>query len=331
MKTRIIIGNRWDPHWNLAFEEHLVSAAEEEEAILFLWQNRDTVVIGCNQNPWRECDLSAMNRDGVRLARRMTGGGAVFHDEGNLNFSFIVPKERFDVVRQGSVIAGALSEVGIQVLQTGRNDLTVDGRKFSGNAFLHKRRTSLHHGTILIGADMSRLGGYLQVDPAKLAGKGVASVRARVVNLAELVPGLQVEQVKALVRESFSREYGLPDEVEQADFDALPETVSQLAERNASWEWLYGRTAEFTMSVRVRFPWGGLEIGFLNRNARVEEAKVWTDSLLPELAPVLSGMLSGAPFMAEALAMRVRGSRTGNEELDGILSDIADWLAENPL
>ncbi len=331
MRTRIILGSSMDPHLNLAYEEELVETAEVEEAILFLWQNRDTVVIGCNQNPWRECDLAAMERDGVRLARRVTGGGAVFHDEGNLNFSFIVPKSRFDVARQGSVIAAALAEVGLDVQQTGRNDLTVDGRKFSGNAFLHRRHTSLHHGTILIGADMSRLGGYLQVDPDKLAGKGVTSVRARVVNLAEFVPGLQVEQVKALVSASFAKEYGEPKKVESSDLTEVSENVARLTERNRSWDWLYGRTAEFTMTLRTRFPWGGVEIGFLNRNARVEESRVWTDSLLPELAPILSGLLAGTPFTSEALSKQLEGAKTGETELDGILADLAGWFAGNPL
>src|SRR5450756_2322293 len=150
MTTRIVIGSSLDPYLNLAYEEYLVESAGADEAILFLWQNHDTVVIGCNQNPWRECDISAMGWDGVKLARRVTGGGAVFHDMGNLNFSFIVPRARYDVVRQGSVIIGALRSIGIAAEQTGRNDITIGGRKFSGNAFMHRKTTSLHHGTILI-------------------------------------------------------------------------------------------------------------------------------------------------------------------------------------
>jgi lipoate-protein ligase A len=265
MKTGIVIGSSLDPYLNLAYEEFLVESAEPDEAILFLWQNHDTVVIGCNQNPWRECDLAAMERDGVKLARRVTGGGAVFHDMGNLNFSFIVPRNDYDVVRQGSVIIGALGKVGLAAVQTGRNDITIEGRKFSGNAFLHRKTTSLHHGTILIGADMSRLGGYLQVDPGKLAGKGVAAVRSRVVNLNELLPELNAEKVMELVAESFSEVYGLPGKTELTDLSLVPETVLHLAKRNASWDWLYGRTAEFTMSIRTRFPWGSVEVGFVTR------------------------------------------------------------------
>ena len=366
MTTKIVIGSSLDPYLNLAYEEYLVVSAGADEAILFLWQNHDTVVIGCNQNPWRECDLAAMGRDGVKLARRVTGGGAVFHDMGNLNFSFIVPKAEYDVARQGSVIIGALGKVGLEAVQTGRNDITIGGRKFSGNAFLHRKTTSLHHGTILIGADMSRLGGYLQVDPEKLVGKGVASVKSRVMNLNELLPELHAEKVMELVADSFSEIYGVPEKMERTDLSQVPDAVRLLAARNASWDWLYGRTAEFTMSIRTRFPWGSLEIGFITRKAMVEESKVWSDSMMPEIAPLVSQALQGALFVAASLANRIRDMQSGlvimreeqidphagridsNEGKDNVmtglvdiqsepveicnaLADITVWLDGNPL
>ena len=348
MNTRIIIGSGLDPHRNLAFEEHLVEQAGvvekgREQAILFLWQNTDTVVIGANQNPWRECNLQAMEKDHVRLTRRVTGGGAVFHDIGNLNFSFILPRDVYDVSRQGQVIIRALAKVGIRAEQSGRNDILADGRKFSGNAFLHRRNASLHHGTILIGADMSRLARYLQVDPLKLSGKGVQSVRARVVNLAELLPELTAETMKHLVAQSFSEEYGQPEAWEPVDLSAsvvVPDPVEQLARRNASWEWLYGKTPSFTMNIRNRFPWGGLEIGFITRHGLVDEAVVWSDCLMAELPKRIAEQLKGAPFTNEALSGRIQaciGERmegvrpADREELAAALSDCARWLREHPL
>ncbi len=344
MTTRIIIGSGLDPYLNLAYEEYLVESAGADETILFLWQNHDTVVIGCNQNPWRECDMAAMGRDGVKLARRVTGGGAVFHDMGNLNFSFIVPRADYDVARQGSVIIGALGKAGLMAVQTGRNDITIEGRKFSGNAFLHRKTTSLHHGTILVGTDMSRLGGFLQVNPDKLTGKGVASVRARVMNLNELVPEMQADKVMELVAESFSEIYGVPEKMDRTDLSQVPNAVRLLAARNASWDWLYGKTAEFTMSIRTRFSWGGLEIGFITRKAIVEEAKVWSDSMMPEIAPLVSQALQGTPFLAGSLAERIRDMqsqvvdaqaglvyiRSEPFEISNALADIAVWLEGNP-
>ena len=343
MKTRIILGSGMDPYRNLAFEESLVDRASlaepgQEEAILFLWQNADTVVIGANQNPWRECNLQAMDRDGVHLTRRVTGGGAVFHDIGNLNFSFILPRTVYDVTRQGSVIVGALAKVGIHAEQSGRNDILADGRKFSGNAFLHRRKASLHHGTLLIGSDMSRLANYLQVDPEKLSGKGVQSVRARVVNLAELAPALDAAQMKTLVAESFAQEYGAPEAVEHVDLSAeaaLAEDVLQLAERNVSWEWLYGKTPTFTMSIRHRFAWGGMEIGFNAKGGRVETATVWSECLMAHLPGQVADSLQDAPFHAEALADRVlqlaAAWDTAQVEELGALRDIAGWLRVHPL
>ena len=348
MKTRILIGTGLDPYRNLAFEESLVEQAGvagegQEQAILFLWQNTDTVVIGANQNPWRECNLQAMEQDGVRLTRRVTGGGAVFHDIGNLNFSFILPRDVYDVTRQGQVIIRALAKVGIQAEQSGRNDILADGRKFSGNAFLHRRKASLHHGTILIGADMSRLAHYLQVDPLKLSGKGVQSVRARVVNLAELHPEMTAEIMKNLVAESFAEEYGQPQAWESVDLSAsaeVSEPVAQLAARNASWDWLYGKTPAFTMNIRNRFPWGGLEIGFITRHGLVEETVVWSDCLMAELPGRIADLLKGTPFTNEALSERLREGagepmvsvrQADREELAAALSDCALWLMAHPL
>lgn len=343
MKTRILFGTGQDPYRNLAFEESLVEQAGtalygQEEAVLFLWQNADTVVIGANQNPWRECNLHAMTRDHIRLARRVTGGGAVFHDMGNLNFSFILPRDVYDVSRQGQVIVRALQKVGIHAEQSGRNDILAEGRKFSGNAFLHRRKASLHHGTLLIGADMSRLANYLQVDPAKLAGKGVQSVRARVVNLAELSPGLDAQRMKTLVAESFAEAYGAPAQIETVDLAAdasLPPEVERLATRNASWDWLYGKTPAFVMTIRERFAWGGIEIGFITKHGRVESATVWSDCLMADLPGRLAEALDGTPFTGDALSQRLLGllaePSAVPEEEQAPMREVAGWLHDHPL
>lgn len=330
MKTRIIYGTSLDPYLNLAYEEDLLDNLGEE-AILFLWQNHDTVVIGRNQNPWRECNVAKMEQDGVKLARRATGGGAVFHDMGNLNFSFIVPKHVYSVARQGQVIIKALAELGLVAEQTGRNDITIDGRKFSGNAFMHRKVASLHHGTILIGSDMSRLVGYLNVPADKLTGKGVASVRSRVVNLAELVPGLDLERVKQCVSDSFIREYGRPDSIETTDLTDTTENTKKLAERNSSWDWRFGKTPEFSITLQTRFSWGGVELGLLNRHAIVEEATLWSDGMMPEMGTLVSAALRNSPFVAQEMAKRILSIQSDWEEERAVLADVAAWLAENPL
>ena len=186
---RVIRTDNTDPYINLATEEYLTMTAEEGVMTLFLWQNAHTVVIGRNQNPWRECSVEAIKRDGIYLARRMSGGGAVYHDMGNLNFTFIARDGLFDVQRQTEVILRSCRLLGIGAEKTGRNDLTVDGRKFSGHAYFSSRGYNYHHGTIMIDVKSDDLSKYLNVPESKLRSKGVKSVRSRVTNLRDQLDG----------------------------------------------------------------------------------------------------------------------------------------------
>ena len=185
----------FDPYENLALEEALLHRVGEGELILYLWQNERTVVIGRNQNPWKECRTALLSEEGGHLARRLSGGGAVFHDLGNLNFTFLMPAQDYDLPRQLTVIQRACRSLGIPAERSGRNDLLADGRKFSGNAFYKHNGKAYHHGTLMVDVDLDRVQRYLSPSKAKLAAKGVESVRSRVVNLREFVPTLTVEQL----------------------------------------------------------------------------------------------------------------------------------------
>ena len=169
-----------DPFGNLAREQVMLEHGPKDGVILYLWQNENTVVIGRNQNAFKECRVSLLEEEGGKLARRLSGGGAVFHDHGNLNFTFLLPQEDFDVRRQLEVICRACKAFGIPAEISGRNDLTAQGQKFSGNAFYKNGTRAYHHGTLLMNADMSKLGRYLSPPVAKLKAKGVDSVRSRV-------------------------------------------------------------------------------------------------------------------------------------------------------
>ena len=145
-------GQTFDPYFNLAMEKWLCDHLDGRR-ILYLWQNEHTVVIGKNQNPLKECRLAALKQDGGLLARRCSGGGAVYHDLGNLNFTMLVPNDQFDLHRQCSVLLQAVRQFGVDAQFSGRNDLTAQGRKFSGNAFYHGPHGSFHHGTLLVDTD----------------------------------------------------------------------------------------------------------------------------------------------------------------------------------
>ena len=150
MKLSCLSVDTCDPYGNLAMEEHLLSLAGEEEIILYLWQNRRTVVIGQNQNALREVNLARLGRDGGRLARRLSGGGAVYHDLGNLNFTFLVNKDEYSLEKQLQVIINAMGRLGLKAEKSGRNDILIDGKKFSGNAFYEQEKHCYHHGTIMV-------------------------------------------------------------------------------------------------------------------------------------------------------------------------------------
>ena len=198
------------PYKNLAVEEYLLLHCREKECILYLWQNQNTVVAGRNQNVWKECLVSRLEQDNGHIVRRLSGGGAVYHDLGNLNFTFLVRKENYDVSKQLDVILKAVQKLGIAAEKSGRNDILADGRKFSGNAFYEKGNYCYHHGTLMVNVNMEDLSKYLTVSKEKLKSKGVDSVRSRVVNLSEYVPELSIDLLKEKLREAFGEVYGLP-------------------------------------------------------------------------------------------------------------------------
>lgn len=180
---------------------------DDHAKILFLWRNAETVVIGQSQNPWKECNTRRMEQDGIRLARRSSGGGAVFHDLGNTCFTFMAGKPGYDKSVSTDIILQALRQLGVTAGASGRNDLvmeTADGpRKISGSAYRETQDRGFHHGTLLLNADLERLADYLNPDPKKLQAKGITSVRSRVANLAEFLPGISHEQVCEAIVQAF--------------------------------------------------------------------------------------------------------------------------------
>ena len=213
IRTKLFISKSTNPWFNLAYEEQLVGEVAEDEIYLYLWQNQHTVVIGKHQNPWREVLVSELEADGGKVARRLSGGGAVYHDLGNVNFTFVMHKKHEDLHRQLKVILDGVKALGIDAEFSGRNDILAEGRKFSGNAFYHGKTNYYHHGTILVDVDMTKLGRYLNVSMKKLNAKGVQSVKSRVINLKELNPELTIGSVMMAVGEAFESEYGKAEEL----------------------------------------------------------------------------------------------------------------------
>ncbi len=309
-----------DPTLNLAIEEALL-LKEGLGPALFLWQNAHTVVIGRGQNAWKECRSQLLEDEGGTLVRRSTGGGAVYHDLGNLNFSFVMPKDVYDVSRQLKVIQGAVARFGIQTEASGRNDIVLkdSGAKFSGNAFRNTQTRSLHHGTILMNVDMALLGRYLAPSKQKLEAKGVQSVRARVGNLKELAPDISIQALIPALNEAFIAEYG-PAESKPWEEVLDVAQVQELAQKYRSWDWTYGKTPRFEITLENRFPWGGVELLLSLKNGSVQEARCYSDANDPDLAGRVEAALSGSLFTGPALAQRLRQSGKAED------MELADWL-----
>ena len=294
IKLQIILGNQHNPYLNLAVESNLLDNFLPNTISLFLWKNRQTVVIGTNQNPYSECDIDSLLKEGGFLARRRTGGGAVYHDLGNLNFSFVADKNIYDVKRQMQVIQKALLNFNLETEVSGRNDITYQGRKFSGNAFAKTKNQGLHHGTILIKTDSERLQKYLKVKPAKLHKHGVKSVSSRVINLSE-VADITSENIIPHLTKAFEDVYQETATIISFD-DLCDEKAIRLSQHIGSDEYLFGKWKEFHTKKSATFDWGSidLDIDIDEENGIIKDINIASDSLEPKSIEAAIELLKGA-------------------------------------
>ena len=296
---------------------------KEGQCILYLWQNRHTVVIGRNQNAWRECRTGKLGEDGGTLARRLSGGGAVYHDLGNLNFTFSMPSPEYDLKKQQRVIVEACRLLGVEAEISGRNDILAGGRKFSGNSFYSHGGRSFHNGTLLIEADMAKMSLYLAPSRLKLEAKGVNSVRSRVVNLCELAPGITVGAMVEAMTAAFSSVYGQRVQT-LADGSFDRDGIEERRARFASYEWVYGRNADFPLCLEERFAWGELTLRLDVRQGVCTEAAVYTDAMDTGFARPLEVALCGSRLDTQTLCRRVQGVK----ECAPYAADICRMLRE---
>ena len=294
IKLQIILGNQYNPYLNLAVESNLLDNFLPNTVSLFLWKNKQTVVIGTNQNPYSECDTESLLNEGGFLARRRTGGGAVYHDLGNLNFSFVADKNIYDVKRQMQVIQKALLDFNLETEVSGRNDITYQGRKFSGNAFAKTKNQGLHHGNILIKTDSERLQKYLKVKPAKLHKHGVKSVSSRVINLSEVADITSENIIPHLIR-AFEDVYQGCATIISFD-DLCDENAIRLSQHIGSDEYLFGKWKEFHTKKSATFDWGSidLDIDIDEENGIIKDINIASDSLEPKSIEAAIELLKGA-------------------------------------
>lgn len=307
----LVQSNTLDPYCNLAAESAMTDC-DGNDCYFYLWVNRPTVVIGYNQNPFAECDLNALKADGVMLARRRTGGGAVYHDECNLNFSFAMPNALYDTARQSEVIFNALKKLGLNAERNGRNDFTLDGRKFSGNAYYNGKRRSLHHGTLMVNVDCSVMKRYLTPHKLKLEKKGVESVRSRVVNLCEVDDKITVNMLKTALYAAFCEEYGCDLAVRTPDF----KESKTLAEKYSSYGYLYGKWENASPALVEKTEWGLVSLYFSETHSG-GSVRISTDGLFPRAVALAEDFCSKLLFSGEFSTEAINKFCITNELTEG--------------
>jgi lipoate-protein ligase A len=333
-KVRILVSETFDPWFNLATEDYIFRDMDPEVQILFLWRNDSTVVIGRFQNPWSECNTEKMQLDNIKLARRQSGGGAVYQDLGNTNFTFLSSKNSFDKSVNNSIIIKALAHFGIEAFSSGRNDLMVkssDGeKKFSGSAFKETKDRAFHHGTLLIKADMGKLADYLNPNKKKLETKGITSVRARVANLTEINPQITHELLCEKIIEEFLRHYDAEASIEVLDFNYL-KSIPKLSDyflKLSDWNWRFGEAPMFNHQMTEYFSWGLIEVHLDVHKGMVEKAQIFSDSLHPEMIEHLMASLQNIPYTKDAFRLAISQQSQNLPMISDYLKEFEDWIVK---
>jgi lipoate-protein ligase A len=290
-----------NPFYNLAFEEWVLTHLLEGE-YLILWQNDNTIVIGQNQNAEAEINRAFVEEHHVNVVRRTTGGGAVYHDLGNLNYSFISDFEGIDhaaLEHFSKPIVRALEKLGVHAETSGRNDILIDGHKVSGTAQRRYKHRILHHGTLLFDANPDMIAGALRVDPEKIRAKGVQSVRSRVGNIHDyLKDDMSLYDFWRFLKEELT---GLGTVSATIPSESLEEIEALARDKYDTWDWNFGRSPKYTLHNKRRFGGGGVEVFLTAENGIVKEISFFGDYLsVRPMAPVQQA-LAGCPFRREAV------------------------------
>jgi lipoate-protein ligase A len=297
---KYIENNSKDPFFNLAMEEHLFnSLSSEDDGYFLLWQNEPTIVVGKFQNTLEEINQDFVNSEKVNVVRRISGGGAVYHDHGNLNYTFLVNSRReapFDFAFYTKPIIDILNHLGVNAAFTSRNDLTIDGKKFSGNAQYMRKGKLLHHGTLLFDSDLDILTRALNVSEDKFLSKGIKSIRSRVTNILPHLPEpMDITAFKQAILENLTHDSkGITTHVlSEKDL----ETVNSLAEEKyRTWEWNYGSSPEFTEKKFSRFDGGKIEALLKVEKGIITNCRLYGDFFGNGNMEDIEKLITGIPY-----------------------------------
>ncbi|ATH62999.1 lipoate---protein ligase [Staphylococcus pasteuri] len=300
--------NITDPTLNLAMEEYVLKNLPAEESYFLFYVNRPSIIVGKNQNTIEEVNKTYVDEKGIDVVRRISGGGAVYHDTGNLNFSFITDDDGnsfHNFKKFTEPIVQALQSLGVNAEMTGRNDIQVGAAKISGNAMVKVKDRMFSHGTLMLNSELDEVQNALKVNPAKIKSKGIKSVRKRVANIEEFLnEPINIDQFKQIILKTIFgeqqvEEYILTDE----DWKNI-EKLSN--EKYRTWDWNYGKNPKYNFEREEKFDRGFIQIKFDVKKGKIEHAKIFGDFFgegdIIELEHALEGCLHDFNHLEEALA-----------------------------
>ncbi len=295
---KIILNTCTNPYFNLALEEYLLYNTDYE--VFMLWRNAPSIIVGRNQNTHAEINSLYVNENKLPVVRRMSGGGAVFHDLGNINFTFIKKKNDNDFNNYAlfcAPVIKALASLGVTAELSGRNDLLIDGKKFSGNAQHAHADRIMHHGTLMFDADIQRLTNALNVNPLKIQSKGIKSVRSRVTNISAHLPSpLTAEEFINHLLGCVEGEFHILSDAEIAAAQKLCD------EKYSTQDWNYGYKKEFTVKKETLLPQGCFDVEMNIAEGKIKEIRIFGDFFINGDIAVLEEALTYTPYMPDEIA-----------------------------
>ena len=313
----LIINDSSNAYYNLAAEEYLIDHFDED--VVMLWRNDNTVVVGKNQNTIEEIDSRYVETNGISVVRRLTGGGAVFHDMGNVNYTIIQAHREglfsnYDFFTK--MVRDFLQTLGVEAVLSGRNDLLIDGKKFSGNAQCVRQGRMMHHGTLMFSSDVKDISGALTPNQKKIKSKGVKSVSSHVTNISSHLPEQQknridVEKFMELLRDYYLQK--LPDAVLYQLTEADKAAIQKLSdEKYSTWDWNYGASPAFAASASRKYDFGLVDVRLNVKHGRFEDIRIFGDYFGIKSISEIEERLTGVEYRKDAIAEVLAGIELGD-------------------
>ena len=296
---KYIVNTSNDPAYNVALEAYAFQKLTDIDEIFILWINEPAIIIGRHQNTIQEINKEFIDKNGIHVVRRLSGGGAVYHDLNNLNYTIIsnnTQEGAFDFQTFSKPVIDTLAKLGVKAEFTGRNDLEINGQKFAGNAQAYYKGRMIHHGCLLFDVDMSVLGQALKVSKDKIESKGIKSVRARVTNIVDhLSDKITVQEFSDAILAQMKEEYPEMDEYVLSDAE-LSEIQAMRDNQFATWDWTYGKAPEYTIERGVRYPAGKITTYANVENSTIKSVKIFGDFFGVKPVDDIEKMLEGVRY-----------------------------------